>query len=105
MAKTTFKAEVVSIDEAQSQLSELRSKGGGRRTSKFDPLKQHIQWLDKQKVLRIEEMSKNDVPNLRSFIDRNIKPVEKDMEFVVRSSKIDDEGSSYRVYVSKEKVS
>lgn len=104
MAKTTFKAEVVSRDEAQSQLSELRSKGGGRRTSKFDPLKQHIQWLDKQQVLRIEEMSKNDVPNLRSFIDRNIKPVEKDLQFVVRSSKIDDEGSSYRVYVSKEKI-
>lgn len=104
MAKNTFKAEVVSIDEAQSQLSELRSKGGGRRTSKFDPLKQHIQWLNREEVLRIDEMSKNDVPNLRSFIERNIKPVEKDLAFVVRSSKIDDDGSRYRVYVSKEKI-
>lgn len=105
MAKSIFKAEVVSRDEAQSQLSELRAKGGGRRTSKFDPLKQHIQWLERDKVLRVDEMSKNDVPNLRSFIDRNIKPVEKDLEFVVRSSKIDDDGNSYRVYISKEKVS
>lgn len=56
-------------------------------------------------MLRVDEMSKNDVPNLRSFIDRNIKPVEKDLEFVVRSSKIDDDGNSYRVYISKEKVS
>lgn len=104
MAKSTFKAEVVSVDEAQTQLSELRAKGGGRRTSKFDPLKQHIQWLNKDEVLRIDEMSKNDVPNLRSFIERNIQPVEKDLEFVVRSSKIDDDGTRYRVFVSKEKV-
>ncbi len=76
----------------------------GWRKSKFDPLKQHIQWLDRDKVLRVDDMTKNDVANLRSYIDRNITPVDKDVTFIVRSTKVDDEGTTYRVFISLEKV-
>lgn len=102
MAKT-FETDIVSKDEADNQLAELRAGAGGARTSKFEPLKQHIQWLDRNKVLRIEKMGKNDVANLRSYIARNITPVEKGVDIVVRSSRIDDEGKEYRVFVSKER--
>lgn len=72
------------------------------RTSKFDPLKQHIQWLGRGQVLRIEEMSQSDVPNLRSFIERNVILDDKKARIVVRSSRIDDSSDRFRVYVFKE---
>lgn len=102
--KTSFQTEVVSKDDAATELSGLRSRAMGWRTSKFDPLKQHIQWLDRSKVLRVDEMTKNDVANLRSYIDRNITPVENNVEIIVRSSKVDEEGTKYCVYISKEKA-
>lgn len=98
-AKKKFHAEVVSADEANANLSELRSKGGSRYSSKFDPLKQHIQWLDRGKVLKIEEMERTDVANLRGYIDRNVKPVGKGLTYIVRSSRIREDGDKYRVYV------
>ena len=100
-AKKNFNAEVVSTEEANANLSELRSKSGSRYSSKFDPLKQHIQWLERGKVLRIEEMERSDVANLRGYIERNVKPVGKGMEYVVRSSRIreDDDDSKYRVFI------
>ena len=94
-----FDTEVLSVDEAKANLSQLRSRGGTVRGSKFDPLKQHIKWLERGKALKIEEMRRADVANLRSYIDRNIEPVGKGLQFVVRSSRIDDEGELYRVYV------
>ncbi len=103
MPKNTFNTEVVSKDDAVTELSGLRARAMGWRTSKFDPLKQHIQWLDRGKVLRVDEMSKNDVANLRSYIARNITPVENGVDIIVRSSKIDDAGERYCVYISKEK--
>lgn len=104
MAKSkNFKAELVSKEDATDELNKLRSSTMGWRKSKFDPLKQHIQWLDRDKVLRVENMTKNDVANLRSYIDRNITPVDKGIDYVVRSSKVDEEGESYRVFISLEK--
>lgn len=98
-AKNSFQAEVVSADEANAKLSELRSRGGSRYSSKFDPLKQHIQWLERGKALKIDEMKRSDVANLRSYIDRNVKPVGRGLKYVVRSSRLRDDASKYRVYV------
>lgn len=99
-----FQTELVSRQDAAVELDELRSKTMAWRKSKFDPLKQHIQWLDRNKVLRVDDMSKNDVANLRSYIERNITPVDKDINFVVRSTKVDEKGESYRVFISMEKA-
>jgi hypothetical protein len=98
-AKKNFHAEVVSAEEAHADLSELRSKGGSRYSSKFDPLKQHIQWLDRGNVLKIEEMERSDVANLRGYIDRNVKPVGKGLRYIVRSSRLSEDGNKYRVYI------
>ncbi len=98
-AENTFQAEVVSTDEANANLSRLRSRGGSRYSSKFDPLKQHIQWLKRGQALRIDEMKRSDVANLRSYIDRNVKPLGRGLKYVVRSSRLRDDPSTYRVYV------
>lgn len=98
-AKKKFQTEIVSLDEANANLSKLRSKGGSRYSSKFDPLKQHIQWLERGKVLKIEEMDRSDVANLRGYIDRNVKPVGKGLKYVVESSRLRDDISKYRVFV------
>lgn len=104
-AKKMFDTEILSADEARASLSELRSRGSSGRTSKFDPLKQHIQWLERGKVLRIEEMKRTDIANLRSYIQRNIKPLGKGLEYVVRSSRIErDDDDRYRVFVFVEKT-
>lgn len=105
-AKKAFETEILSADKAFASLMELRSKSGPGRVSKFDPLKQHIKWLERGKVLRIDEVRKTDVANLRSYINRNIEPVGKNLEFVVRSSRIDqDDDDRYRVFVFVEKAS
>ncbi|MEX0820758.1 MAG: hypothetical protein WD021_01325 [Rhodothermales bacterium] len=98
-ANKKFQAEVVSTDEAHANLSELRSRSGSRYSSKFDPLKQHIQWLERGMALKIDEMERSDVANLRSYIDRNVQPVGKGLTYVVRSSRIREDGSKYRVFV------
>ncbi len=100
MAKSSkFKVEVVPAEEASAELEKLRSDASSWRTSKFDPLKEHIQWLDRGSALRIDEMQRSDVANLRSYIARNLTPVSKDLEYVVRSSRIDEAAEKYRVYV------
>ena len=55
-----FEVEVVPAEEANVELSKLRSDASAWRTSKFDPLKQHIQWLDRGNVLRIDEMRRSE---------------------------------------------
>lgn len=100
---TRFETEIVSRDRAADDLRDLRTRANPHQVSKFDPLKQHIQWLEKGRALRIEEMDRADVPKLRSYIARNIKPLDKGHEFVVRSSRIDD-GGKYRVFVFREKA-
>lgn len=105
MANTSkFQVEVLSADEANAELSKLRSDASSWRTSKFDPLKQHIQWLERGSVLRIDEMRRSDVANLRSYISRNLKPLSKGLQYVVRSSRVDEEGDVYRVFVFCEKA-
>lgn len=99
-----FEIQIVSVEDASAELSKLRSDASSWRTSKFDPLKQHIQWLDRGSVLRIDEMQRSDVANLRSYIARNLTPVSSDLEFVVRSARVDEAGDTYRVYVSLRKV-
>ena len=94
-----FEIEVLSTDEANDALTKLRSSASSWRTSKFDPLKQHIQWLDRGSVLRIDEMTRSDVANLRSYIERNVTPVGKRLQYVVRSSRIDDTSDVYRVFI------
>ena len=94
MAKKKWKAEVVTADEAQKELSSLRSSAFNR-TSKFDPLKEQIEWLKDDQVLKVLEMRKNDVGNLRSYIQRNMNYE----SFDVKSSKIDEKGEKYRVFI------
>lgn len=50
-------------------------------------------------ALKIDEMERSDVANLRSYIDRNVQPVGKGLSYVVRSSRIQEDGSKYRVFV------
>lgn len=99
-----FETEIISKDRATDDLSALRRRGNPGRTSKFDPLKQHIQWLDRGRALRIQEMDKADVPKLRDYIARNVTPLSKGQEFIVRSSRIDDDGRKYRVFVFREEA-
>lgn len=50
-------------------------------------------------MLRIDEMSRSDVANLRSYIERNVTPMGKRVKFVVRSSRIEDGSDAYRVFI------
>lgn len=105
MAKSKqFQVEVLSAEDANAELSRLRSDASSWRSSKFDPLKQHIQWLDRGSVLRIDEMRRSDVANLRSYIARNLTPVSNNLEYVVRSHRVGDSGDAYRVFVYCQKA-
>ena len=94
MAKKRWKPEVITADEAEVQLREFRG-GLYNRTSKFDPLKEQIEWLKDDQALKIVEMEKNDVGNLRSYIKRHMNYE----NFDVKSARVDNEGEKYRVFI------
>ena len=98
--KRRFYTEVISKEKARAGLAKLRSKGAkAKRRSKFDPLRQHIQWLEYDQALRIEGLTATDVANLRGYVERNIPPLRDELTFDIRSRRADAMGKKYRAYI------
>lgn len=85
-----FKFEVISEDQAQEELSELRSGKGGR-SSKYEPLADAAQNITGDKVLKVK-LGKNEVGGLRGYLRRRFGE-----KYTVKSSKV--EGDEYMAFV------
>lgn len=85
-----FTFELISEDQANEELSELRSGKGGR-ASKYEPLANEAQNLTGDKVLKVT-LGKNEVGGLRGYLRRRFGE-----KYTVKSSKID--GDDYMAFV------
>jgi hypothetical protein len=95
MAKSSFSVKTVSSKEAHTTLRSLRSGRGGR-TSKFQPVLNEVQATRKGQVVTVENVAKNQVQTLRSFVYRHLDPD----EWTVKSAR--QKGSdSYTVVIGR----
>ena len=85
-----FDVQVVSEEEAQEELAELRSGRGGR-TSKYKPLADEAQKLSEDQVMKVQ-VQKNEVGGLRGYLRRRFED-----RYTVKSSKVD--GDKYMAFV------
>ncbi len=85
-----FTFEVISEEQANEELSTLRSGKGGR-ASKYEPLAAEAQKISGDKVLKVK-LGKNEVGGLRGYLRRRFGE-----KYTVKSSKID--GDDYMAFV------
>ncbi len=85
-----FTFEVISEEQANEELSTLRSGKGGR-ASKYEPLATEAQKISGDKVLKVK-LGKNEVGGLRGYLRRRFGE-----KYTVKSSKID--GDDYMAFV------
>lgn len=97
MAKSTqtkkagqFTFSVMTEENAQKELTKLRSGRGGR-VSKYEPLAEEADKLTADKVLKVK-LDKNEVGGLRGYLRRRFGE-----KFTVKSSKID--GDEYMAFI------
>lgn len=88
----SFDFEVVSTDQAEEKLRELRSNRGGRGPSKYQSIGEEVQDLKKDQVLRVK-LEKHEVGGLRGYLNRYYPD-----QYTVKSSKTDDD-SEYMAFV------
>lgn len=93
-------AEKLSIEEANQQLSQLRSGRGGRQSSMYAPLLEEADALNSGEALSDTVDGYARVSGLRSYLDRH-----RPEQFVVKASKAegeenkDQQEATYRVFV------
>lgn len=86
----SFDIERVTATKAKEELSDLRSGRGGR-TSKYLPVAEEAQELNKGQVLKLK-VKKNEVGGLRGYLRRRYGD-----QFTVKSSRLD--GDEYMAFV------
>lgn len=93
-----FDLNIVSPDEAEGELKELRRKHGKGRTSAYEPLlditREEVLGNDKAVMLTLDE---NGVSSLRSYLYRYIGKE----KVIVSSTRADPDGENYRVVLKK----
>ncbi len=91
MAKDSrFSVERVAKEEAEQELSKLRSGRGGR-VSKYAPVAEQAEDLDRGESLKVR-LKKNEVGGLRGYLQRRFGE-----KFTVKSSRL--EGDEYKAFV------
>jgi len=88
--KNKFSVERVAKEEAEQELSKLRSGRGGR-VSKYAPIADNAEDLKKGESLKVE-LKKNEVGGLRGYLQRRFGE-----KFTVKSSRL--EGEDYKAFI------